>query len=218
MTQIHRTILCFGDSNTHGTVPMRSFDDRGRLAPADRWPGAMLTALGDGWRLVEEALPGRTTVHDDPIEGIHKNGLAALPMALESHSPLDAVVIALGTNDLKSRFSVTAIDIARSVARLIDLVKASDVSPINGAPRILLVAPPPIRETGCLAGIFAGGGAKSMDLGANYATVTMERGVGFLDAGRIIESSSKDGIHFEPAAHELLGRAIAEAVEDLFNR
>lgn len=216
MTQTHRTILCFGDSNTHGSIPIRSFDDRGRLAPADRWPGVMLTALKDEWRLVEEGLPGRTTVHDDPIEGVHKNGLAALPMALESHYPADAVVIALGTNDLKNRFSVTAIDIARSVARLTDLVRASNASPLNGAPRVLLVAPPPIRETGCLAGIFAGGATKSVDLGANYATVAKERGVGFLDAGRVIECSSVDGIHFEPDAHEALGRAAAAAMEDLF--
>ena len=34
----------------------------------------MANALGDDWTLIEEGLPGRTTVHDDPIEGIHLNG------------------------------------------------------------------------------------------------------------------------------------------------
>jgi len=40
---------------------------------------------------------GRTTVLDDPIEGIHKNGLTYLTPCLESHRPVDVVTIALGT-------------------------------------------------------------------------------------------------------------------------
>jgi len=113
------TILCFGDSNTHGTVPIPEQDVIGRYAPEVRWPGVMAAELGCGFRVIEEGLPGRTTVHDDPIEGDHMNGLTALPMLVGSHAPLDVVVLMLGTNDLKSRFSVTAADIAASLERLV---------------------------------------------------------------------------------------------------
>ena len=38
---------------------------------------------------------------------------------LESHRPIDVVLIMLGTNDLKERFSVNAGDIALSLERLV---------------------------------------------------------------------------------------------------
>jgi hypothetical protein len=38
------------------------------------------------------------------------------------------------------------------------------------------------------------------------------RGAGFLDAGRVIEVSPMDGIHYEAEAHRRLGEAVAEAV------
>src|SRR5262249_4462621 len=71
-----RPLLCYGDSNTHGTKPLSVPGVLERFDPADRWPGVLREALGPGWTIVEEGLPARTTVHDDPIEGRHKNGLA----------------------------------------------------------------------------------------------------------------------------------------------
>ncbi|MEM7461801.1 MAG: hydrolase, partial [Pseudomonadota bacterium] len=99
---------------------MRRDDDKRRLEYERRWTGVAANLLGSGWRVVEEGLPGRTTVHDDPIEGRHKNGLSALPMVLESHRPIDMLVIMLGTNDLKTRFSLTAGDIACSEGKLVE--------------------------------------------------------------------------------------------------
>ncbi|MCU0912864.1 MAG: hydrolase [Rhodobacteraceae bacterium] len=80
-----RTVLVYGDSNSHGTAPMPTLLDMRRFGPDERWPGVMAAALGPGWRVIEEALPGRTTVHPDPVSGVHKNGLAVLPAVLESH-------------------------------------------------------------------------------------------------------------------------------------
>ena len=83
-------------------MPMATLEDAGRWGPAERWPGVLAAELGAGWRVVEEGLPGRTTVYPDPIAGVHKNGLALLPAALESHRPIDLVVLMLGTNDLQA--------------------------------------------------------------------------------------------------------------------
>ena len=154
-----QTVLCYGDSNTHGTLPMASLEATGRLGPDERWPGVLAKTLGPSWRVVEEGLPGRTTVHPDPIEGVHKNGLAALPVALESHRPLDLVILMLGTNDLKARFSLVPEDIAAGVERLVLAIRASEAGPGLAAPRLLLVAPPPVIEVGCLAAMFTGGAA-----------------------------------------------------------
>lgn len=61
-----RSVLCYGDSNTHGQIPGGTPLDRYR--PSERWPGIMAKELGHGWHVIEEGLSGRTTVRDDPIE------------------------------------------------------------------------------------------------------------------------------------------------------
>lgn len=209
---MRRTVMLFGDSNTHGTCPMQDLDDVRRHDEAARWPGVLAGALGSAWRVIDEGHPGRTTVHDDPIEGAHKNGIAALPALLESHRPLDLVAIKLGTNDLKARFSVTAADIALSLDKLVLAVMASEAGPAGAAPAILLIAPPPIAETGCLAGMFEGGAAKSKRLGPLIAEVAGRRSLPFLDAGAHIAVDPLDGIHYDAAAHAALGGAVAAAI------
>lgn len=210
-----RVVLAYGDSNTHGTVPMATLEDQGRFSPAERWPGVCAAALGSGWRMIEEGLPGRTTVHPDPIEGAHKNGLAILPAILETHRPIDLVVLMLGTNDLKQRFSVTPLDIGVSVSKLLDALGQSRSGPKSNRPRLLVVAPMPIEEVGCLAGMFEGGAAKSRRLAAEVARVAALYGADFLDAGEVITVSEIDGIHFDAAAHAALGRAIAAKIGEM---
>jgi lysophospholipase L1-like esterase len=210
-----RVVLCYGDSNTHGTMPMANLEDRGRFGPAERWPGVLAAELGSGWRVVEEGLPGRTTVYPDPVAGMHKDGLAVLPAALESHRPLDAVVLLLGTNDLKHRFQVPPVEIGESVGRLVNLIRHSDTGPGEAQPAILLVAPPPVLEAGCLAEIFEGGAVKSQRLAAAYAAIAARYGCGFLDAGAVIVSSPLDGVHFDGSEHIALGQAVAGALRGL---
>lgn len=208
-----RTVLCYGDSNTHGSAALPDLGSLGaRFGPRERWPGVMAGQLGADWTVVEEGHPGRTTIHDDPLEGAHKNGLAVLPAILESHLPLDLVILKLGTNDLKARFAVTANDIARSVEKLALVVRASMAGPGGAAPAILIVSPPSIMEEGCLAGMFEGGAAKSRAFSSEYAAVAKRIGVPFVDAGLLIGVDPVDGIHYTRAAHRTLGLAIAEAV------
>ena len=207
-----RVVLAYGDLNTHGTVPMATLEDAGRWGPGERWPGVLAAELGAGWRVVEEGLPGRTTVYPDPIAGVHKNGLALLPAALESHRPIDLVVLMLGTNDCKQRFNGAAGRDRRVGALLLHLIRHSYMGPGGGQPRTLLVAPPPVEEAGCLAEIFAGGPAKGRRLAGAYAAVAARHGAAFLDAGEVIAVSPLDGVHFEAAAHAALGRAVAAAI------
>jgi lysophospholipase L1-like esterase len=209
-----RTILCYGDSNTHGTAPMQHLEDGRRFGHGERWVSDMRQALGDDWWVVEEGLPGRTTVLDDPIEGIHKNGLAYLTACLESHLPVDVVTISLGTNDLKTRFGMPASDIAAGAGILVDTV-AKVLAGFGQSARVLLIAPPPILEVGCLADMFAGGAAKSQAFAAHYKATATKLGAGFLDAGSVIGSSKVDGIHFDLAEHRKLGHAVAAAVKQL---
>jgi lysophospholipase L1-like esterase len=210
-----RTLLCFGDSNTHGTMPMANLDDMGRYDRVDRWTGLLQEMLPD-WHVIEEGHPGRTTVHDDPIEGEHRNGLRVLPAILESHRPIDVVLLMLGTNDLKERFSVNAMDIALSLEKLALVIRASGCGPAQTAPGLILVAPPPILEVGDLGEIFSGGEAKSLELATRIATVAQRLGVPFVDAGDLIGVSEVDGIHYDEPAQAALAEEFARVVLDHF--
>lgn len=210
-----RTVLCFGDSNTHGTLAMRSAGDRRRHAPGRRWPDVMAAELGAGWTVIAEGHPGRTAVFDDPVEGVHKNGLKALPVLLESHRPLDLVIVMLGTNDLKARFSVPAGDIAAGIERLVLAVRASDAGPKNQPPKVLVAAPVPILETGYLAEMFAGGAEKSRALAGHVQTMARRRRTGFVDLGAAAQVDPVDGVHLDEAAHAAIGSAMAQAVRGL---
>ena len=210
-----RTIVCFGDSNTYGTPPMPDADAWGRFGPDERWPGVMGQELGDGWSVIEEALPGRTTVHDDPIEGADKNGLKALPMVLGSHRPIDLLIVNLGTNDLKARFAMTAEDIAASVGLLVRTARASQAGLEGAPPKVLVIAPAVILETGFMAGHFKGGADTSKAFGRCYGAMAQRLGVSWLDAGTLIVSDPLDGIHLTRDQHAILGAAVAERVRTI---
>jgi len=207
-----KTILCYGDSNTHGSLPMATIDDDDRLGPTARWSGVMASSLGDSFCVIEEGLPGRTTVHDDPFEGAHLNGLRILPAILNSHRPLDGLVIMLGTNDLKTRFAAPAADIAIGVEKMA-LMAATLAHP----PRVLSVAPPPVRELGCLTEYFVGAEAKGTGLAEALRFRAGRVGAGFFDASSVISVDPLDGVHFGADAHRDLGKALANAVTSMMD-
>lgn len=207
-----RSVLCFGDSNTHGTLAMHARGDLGRLPWHLRWPGVVSRALGEGWNVIEEGQPGRTTVHDDPVEGAHKNGLRALPVLLETHRPIDVVILMLGTNDLKARFSVTHNDIAPSIERLVSVVRTSHAGPDGRPPDVMIVAPVPVVEAGWLGGIFAGAAEKSSMLSHALEGLAARLGLSFVDAGTLAEVDPVDGVHITAEGHEAIGRAIAARI------
>jgi lysophospholipase L1-like esterase len=99
----------------------------------------MKEALGfRRYHVIEEGLGGRTTVREDPIDG-HKNGKEYLIPCLATHSPLDLVIIMLGTNDLKYRFCATAQDIAAGAGIRVDIVNKSGTVKNPKTPKVLLL-------------------------------------------------------------------------------
>lgn len=211
-----RTVMCFGDSNTHGTMAHANLGDRGRFPPESRWPDVMASILGDDWQVIAEGHPGRTAVFDDPIEGEHKNGMRALPMLLETHRPLDLVIILLGTNDVKTRFSATAFDISKGLERLAQVILKSDAGPDGSAPKVLLAAPSAVEESGTLAPMFVGANEKSTALPALLSDVAARLGTGFVDMTRVATVDPVDGVHLTASAQQAIGQKMAQSVQDLF--
>ena len=202
-------LLAFGDSNTHGTPPIRVRGVHRRFGADVRWPTRAVAALGPGWTLAEEGLPGRTAQWDDPVMGAHMNGQTGLRIALQSHGPLDAMTLMLGTNDVKARFGATPERIMGGIASLLDIALGLEMQARHPGLRVLLICPPPVQETGVLAGEFWGGAEKSRALAPLLAALAAARGQAFLDAGQVIATSPVDGVHFEPEAHAALATAVA---------
>jgi lysophospholipase L1-like esterase len=205
-------LMCFGDSNTWGYAPRTGE----RYPRSVRWTGVLQASLGSDFLVIEEGLNGRTTVWEDPVEGDRMGKRHLLP-CLQSHAPLDLVVLLLGTNDLKKRYSAPPCDIAAGAGVLMDIILASRAGNAGAAPPILLLAPPPLDAAGTAAfgGMFDGGAEKSRELGRLYREAARLRGCSFIDTGSIITSSEIDGIHLDEKAHRALGEAVAVEVRRL---
>ena len=133
-----RHILCYGDSNTWGYTP----GSGERHAPDVRWTGVLRRRLGEGWEVLEEGMNGRTTVFDNPMSP-GRNGSAYLLTCLETHKPLDLVILMLGTNDLRFTDAWGAAEGAAALVKKVRLYNHMEESThiFPGKPRILLIAP-----------------------------------------------------------------------------
>ena len=203
-------VMCFGDSNTHGTPPIVDLAQYRRFGRGVRWP----TLLG-AHEVIEEGLPGRTAMYDDPVMGAHMNGQVGLKIALESHGPIDVLVLMLGTNDSKARFTSTPQAVVGGIASLLDIAQHRLMQERHGGFKILLICPPPVLEIGPIKAEFWGSAARSLALAPIYAELAHARDIAFLDAGRIIAVSLLDGVHFDQTEHAKLGAAVRDALTAL---
>lgn len=212
-----KTVLCYGDSNTWGCKPIRAPGVIERYPHGVRWTGVMSRTLGEDYQVIEEGLNARTTVHDDPIEGAHKNGKSYLLPCLETHLPLDLVIFMLGTNDLKSRFSLSAYDIGSGIKPLLEITKSIAPKNLGNEPKTLVISPAPFAPLDLFADMFGDGAEKSNYLAGHMEAVARMSGSYFLDAGKTITSSEADGFHLDLDQHLLLGEKIAETVHLIFS-
>ena len=212
-------ILCFGDSNTHGYCADRrdSADFGERFNEEERWTCLLQQMLGDAYLVIEEGLSGRTTVFEDPLrEGA--SGLKALKPTLESHKPLDLLILMLGTNDCKQRFSNNAYTIAMGMERLITLAQSLPVWTYD-VPNILVIAPPPIEEAMLKSPAVEDMGPQALELSRKlakkYAFACLAHRCQFLDASGIGEMNPVDGMHLTREGHRKLAEKLAQLIPGL---
>ena len=206
-----KSILCYGDSLTWGYNPT----DASRYPQDARWPGILERELEGRARVIEEALNGRTVATDEPARP-NRNGLAMLPPLIETHAPLDIVIIMLGSNDCAPAYGLTPGEIAMDCASLIRVTRSSLAGSGGGTTKILLIAPPPFGTLDPLSALFyAGGEATSQGLAAAYATIALSFDCLFLDAAQVTNASALDGVHLDPPEQRKLAMAIKNIVQPL---
>ena len=208
-----KRILCFGDSNTWGAIP-GAF---GRYSDVVRWTGVLQNELGDGVTVIEEGYNGRTSVHDDVVEG-RLSGIRYFGPCCESHSPLDLIILMLGTNDLKVRFSESPRSIAMGFNRYLDALSIAAMA--GEKPRVLLISPILInasyKDNVVLHDLFGETAVeKSEKLGEAYQEIAEANGWEFLNAADYAVASTIDGVHMEADMHRALGMALAQCVKEI---
>mgnify|MGYP001160001713 FL=1 len=208
-----KKILTFGDSNTYGTPPMLLRDgNNARYGEDIRWPMIMQNYLSPDWKVIEEGLPGRTTSLPDPEMGDYMNGQIGLKIALNSHAPIDLLIIMLGTNDSKIQFGLQATQIASGLASLLNIANTPDMQRKHDNFQILIITPPQVKEQNALEKIFFNAKEKTAALDHFYNQIAEKYEVNKLNAGDFIETSETDGVHFEPEAHKILGKTVADYI------
>lgn len=204
-------IVCFGDSNTHGYRA----SDNGRFSEDERWTCLLGKKLGPDYLILEEGLSGRTTCFEDPIhEGL--SGLSYIYPCLMSHEPVDLLIIMLGTNDTKERFSSSAACIALGLKRLIAKAMATDCW-TNKKPNILIVTPKSIEKeyenTAVYATMGIGCAEKSEQLSEEYKKIAELMGVHYFDANTVVKRyNTIDYMHLDKEGHEALATALAQLI------
>lgn len=207
-------ILCIGDSNTHGlcTDPSESADHGSRYNEDERWTCLLQKALGDEYLVIEEGLSGRTCVYDDPaMDSV--NLLPVFHALLNTHEPIDLLILMLGTNDAKSKFDTDAKKIALGMQILVEDAKKVPCWGPAG-PRILVVAPVPIEEGVTYEDFNAESVKTTRGLAREYAFLAVREGVGFLDAEGC-ELTSVDHVHLTRKGHRQLAERMETAVKEI---
>lgn len=205
-----KQILCFGDSNTWG------YDGESgeRLPFKVRWTGRLQKAYeGKDVRIIEEGLCGRTTVFEDPFRQGRK-GTALLPTLLETHHPVDLVVLMLGTNDCKTIFGASSEVIGRGIQCLLDQIQTF-------APQadVLLISPIYLGEKVWQEGYdqeFSQDSVQvSRDLEKVYQRIAHEKHVEFMRAASYVSCCAADQEHMNAAGHQVFAKAVYEKLENL---
>lgn len=212
-----KRVLCFGDSNTYCVHPHDpDFSGIDRLDDGKRWTDFLAGALGEDYEVIVEGLKGRTTVFDDPVkEGM--SGLQYLVPCVLSQSPLDLLLIMLGTNDTKQIYGATAGNIADGMARLIRT--AQNTPCWREKPNILVVSPVCVGKDykkGTLGYKYGDGSYEKMiELPHYYQKVAEQFGCGFLDAAQFVTVNEIDYIHMKESEQHIFGKEVAKKVREM---
>lgn len=202
-----KQLLCFGDSNTWGLIPKTNE----RYSWGVRWTSILQEKLYDkDVRVLEEGLCGRTTVFDDAYRK-NRNGLKSLPEILETSYPIDAAVIMLGTNDCKAYYKSNSYNIAKGLGLCIDeLLKY--ISP----EKVLIVSPIFLGDTVWKEEFDPEFDSRSVDIAKGlfheYKKVAQTKGTNIISASDFAKPSDVDQEHLTKEGHQLLARAIYNAI------
>jgi lysophospholipase L1-like esterase len=200
-----KRVLVYGDSIPWGLIPTTKFE---RYDYDKRWPGILQSELGNGYQIIEECLCARTIDSDDPRPGFEgRNGMAFLLTCLDSHYPLDIILLSLGLNEIKSIYNWTPKQVAGKMGKMIRLAKSRKPYFHDSNPKIILLSQPIVDNTGCWGELWVGSDKKSKELFEEYEALAKKENIEFIDLS-VVKADKKDGVHINEDGHKLIAQEI----------
>ena len=210
-----KNILCFGDSNTWGYDP----STQTRFPKNIRWTGVLQKLLGSNFNVIEEGLNGRTTNVDEREDhGLgyfraNRSAMDLLSVTIETNSPIDLIIVMLGTNDLKTNFKQSSELIAQNMKSVCELIIKNEYFLSKS---IILVAPTQINEKSPnLLDSFIGTKKISQSFSSTYKKISDDLNLQFLDASKYVETNEIDGLHWDENQHANFAKAVFEKINSL---
>ena len=199
-------ILCYGDSNTWGYVPningysknaiMKQYDEK------DCW----WSSLKHDNEVFIDGLCGRCIAHENKWLK-NRNATKTIVDDLKQYSGLDLIIVQLGTNDCKSDYHNTSIEITDNLQILLKIIQKCSQA------QILIISPAIIREDNKITQkYYIGAQAKSLELDKLYKTMAQKNGYMFV-SGKDLEIG-EDGEHLTLNGHRDLGKNILMLVQE----
>ena len=208
-------ILCYGDSNTWGYI---SGSDHQRYGENERWTKILAQKLESNFEIIEEGLNSRTLISNDERPGKEgKNGFKYLIPCLDTHDPIDLVILMLGTNELKSVYNKTSKDIGDMLEEyFVKTILGRKSQFKNSYPKLLIVTPPIVNEEVdyCRIGNkYVGATQKSKDLNTIYNNIAEKYNCYFLNNEGLI--TGIDGVHLTKESHQLLANKLYSKIKEI---
>ena len=209
-------ILCYGDSNTWGYI---SGSDHQRYGENERWTKLLSKYLGDNYEIIEEGLNSRTLISNDTRPGKEgKNGYDYLIPCLDTHDPIDLVILMLGTNELKTAYNKTSKEIGEIFENYFVKTILKRKSQIKESyPKLLIVAPPLVSEEQeyCRKNSkYIGAAKKSEELNDIYKSIAQKYNCYFLSNQGL--ETGIDGVHLTLESHKELAEKLEEIIKQCF--
>ena len=210
-------ILCFGDSNTWGYDP----ETQTRFSKKIRWTGVLQKLLGTNFNVIEEGLNGRTTnvnekeEHDLGYYRPYRSAMDLLSILIETNSPLDLIVVMLGTNDLKTNFNQSPQIIAKNMRLVCESIISNDYFQSKS---LILVAPTHINENSPnLLDSFIGTTSASQSFANSYKKISDDLNLIFLDASESVKTNEIDGLHWDAIQHSDFANSLFNKIKKVFS-
>ena len=212
----HIRVLCYGDSNTWGYI---SGSDHQRYGNKERWTRILAELLGEKFEIIEEGLNSRTLLSNDLRPGKEgKNGYEYLIPCLDTHDPIDLIILMLGTNELKNTYNKTVKEIGEMFEEYFVKTILNRKSQIrNSYPKLLIVTPPIVNEDVEYCKIdnkYVGASIKSKELNNVYMNIAEKYNCFFLSNDGL--ETGIDGVHLTQDSHKKLAELLTIKVKEIF--
>ena len=212
-----KNILCFGDSNTWGYDPATQT----RFSKDIRWTGVLQQLLGSKYNVIEEGLNGRTTnVNEKQDHGLgyfrpFRSAMDLLSVLIETNSPLDLIIVMLGTNDLKTNFNQSSEMIAKNMRLVCESIIDNDYFQSKS---IILVSPTHINEESPnLLDSFVGTTQASQSFSNSYRKISDDLDLYFLDASESVKTNKIDGLHWDTMQHSDFANSLFNKIKKVYS-